>query len=50
MSHQQPANTMNRYDDAFRTLRWDRLNGRTSAELLRLLREHAGILRQLHVA
>ena len=41
---------MNRYDDATRTLRWDRLEGGTIAELLRLLREHAGALRQLHVA
>jgi hypothetical protein len=33
------------YDDATRTLRW----GGSTAEPLRLLREHAGTLRQLHV-
>ncbi len=44
------SNAMNRYDDASRTLRWDRLKGGTTAELLRLLREHAGTLRQLDVA
>ena len=33
-----------------RTLRWDCKESNNSAELLRLLREHAGALRQLHVA
>ncbi len=41
---------MNGYDDATHTLRWDRRKGGSSAELLRLLREHAGNLRELHVA
>ena len=41
---------MDGYDDATRTLRWDSRKGGTTAELLRLLREHAGTLRQLHVA
>jgi len=41
---------MNGYDDATRTLRWDIDKGGSTAELLRLLREHAGTLRQLHVA
>jgi hypothetical protein len=42
----------NGYDDASRTLRWDRFKSGTgsTAELLCLLREHAGTLRQLHVA
>jgi hypothetical protein len=42
--------SMNRYDDAARTLRWDPFKGGTNAKLLRLLREHVGTLRQLHVA
>ncbi len=41
---------MNRYDDATRTLRWDREKGGRTAELQRLLHEHAGTLMQLHVA
>ncbi len=41
---------MNGFDDATRTLRWDCEKNNTSAELLHLLREHAGTLRQLHVA
>jgi hypothetical protein len=36
----------NGYDDESRTLRW---TGWKAAELLRLLHEHAGTLRQLHV-
>ncbi len=40
---------MEGYNAAFRTLRWDCLEG-GAAELLRLLREHAGTLRELHVA
>jgi hypothetical protein len=43
------SNTM-KYDDASRTLRWDRQKGGITVELLHLLREHAGTLRQLHVA
>jgi hypothetical protein len=42
------SNAMDGYDDASRTLRWE-MGGPTS-ELLRLLREHAGTLKQLHVA
>ncbi len=39
------------YNDASRTLRWDDLRGGISEdELLRLLRQHAGALGQLHVA
>jgi hypothetical protein len=37
--------------DASRNLRWDLQQwGSTAPELLRLLREHRGTLRQLHVA
>ena len=38
------------YDAASRTLRWDCMKSGNSADLLRLLREHASTLRQLHVA
>ena len=41
---------MNGYDNASHTLRWDCQTGGSTAELLRLLRLHAGTLRQLHVA
>ncbi len=41
---------MNGYDDAARSQSWDHYKGGSTAELLRLLREHAGTLRQLHVA
>jgi hypothetical protein len=44
------SNTMNGYDDATRTLRWDRAKGGTQRRAAALLREHAGTLRQLHVA
>ncbi len=37
-------------DDASCTLRWDSSKGGSEAELLRLLRLHAGTLKQLHVA
>jgi hypothetical protein len=40
---------MNGYDEAFRTLRWECRYGSNTKELLRLLREHAGTLRELHV-
>jgi hypothetical protein len=39
------------YDAASCALRWDRwTNGSSMADFLRLLREHASTLRQLHVA
>ncbi len=41
---------MDGYDDASQTLCWDFHKGGSTAELLRLLREYAGILRQLRVA
>jgi hypothetical protein len=41
---------MNGYDVASRTMRWDCWKGGNTVELPRLLREHAGTLRQLHVA
>jgi hypothetical protein len=37
------------YDEASSTLRWDHKNGGSTADLLRLLHEHASNLRQLHV-
>ena len=41
---------MNGYDDSTHTLRWDQFKGGSTGELLRLLREHASTLKQLHVA
>jgi hypothetical protein len=38
------------YDEATSTLRWDRKNGGSTADLLRLLPVHASTQRQLHVA
>jgi hypothetical protein len=40
---------MDVYDAATRALHWDGSRGSSTADLLRLLRLHAGTLQQLHV-